>query len=129
MFKKITEFSPEFIYIEIRHDIIQPLIIFDITDPVAEYAVRPAQARFHIDYGDADRQILDSIGRSLIDTLGNSIEKLADFPVPFRIGLVGQNINTTDDNTGKERNDPIIKSNDQEQYQYDADKRLFIAVG
>lgn len=47
---------------------IQLLIIVDIAYPITKNTVSPAQIRLHIDDGNADRQVLYSIRRCLIDT-------------------------------------------------------------
>ena len=97
MLKEIPRFPPELIDFQIRHDMVQLLVVVDVANPVAEDAVGPAQVGLHVDDGYADRQILYRIGRSLVDALGNRIEELADFPVAFVVVLAGQDIGSANE--------------------------------
>ena len=114
MLEKITEFAPKLINIEIRHNIIQALIFVNIAYPIAEDAVGPAKARFHIDDGNANGQVLYGIGRSLIDALGNGIKKLTDFLISFVVGFMCQYIYAANDNAHQEGDDPVVHGDDQQ---------------
>ncbi|WP_296826280.1 hypothetical protein [uncultured Megasphaera sp.] len=76
---------------------IQLLIIVDIAYPIAKNTVGPAEIRLHIDNGNTDRQVLYSIGRCLIDTARNGIEKLTYFSAALIVILAGQDIGAADE--------------------------------
>ena len=125
VFKEISRFPPELIDFQVRHDVVQLLVVVDVADPVSEDAVGPAQVGLHVDDGNADRQILHGIRRSLVDALGDGIEELADFPVAFVMVLAGQDISPADEDQGQQGDDPIIYGNDDKQQDGNQEERFF----